>query len=291
MANPGSIPKVRNTVKWYHQFIALPLQGMSALNLGPLGGENSISTVIEAVLAKKKGQTIDFELSKSDHFFVQQLTKAGLPDEMIEYRELNHLAQEEIWRRWGHQNLGVVWVGAGVFTLTHPLLAQRKQSDWHFWTDASPKIVADARQAFQEIHQRMAVDLAQSVRLPQDFNQLNRAIQLIAPHVSHLVFNGYGVTYALTASENYEWLSKLVLPPGLDVSFIFNSPGQALPTLPAVMAAFHRQRMMYYKREDIEGLFAAAVPGSRIVWSKPRLETRNKIWETWIIHAPAHTRQ
>jgi hypothetical protein len=57
------------------------------------------------------------------------------------------------------------------------------------------------------------------------------------------------------------------------------------------MAAFHRQRMMYYKREDIEGLFAAAVPGSRIVWSKPRLETRNKIWETWIIHAPARTRQ
>ena len=99
MANPTSIPKVRNTVKWFHQLIALPLQGMSALNLGPLGGENSISTVIEAVLAKKKGQSIDFELSKSDQFFVQQLTKAELPDEMIEYRELNHLAQEEIWRR------------------------------------------------------------------------------------------------------------------------------------------------------------------------------------------------
>jgi hypothetical protein len=77
------MPKARNTVKWYHQLIALPLQGMAALNLGPLGGENNISTVIEAILAKKKGQTLDFELSKSDRFFVQQLTKADLPDEMI----------------------------------------------------------------------------------------------------------------------------------------------------------------------------------------------------------------
>ena len=264
---------------------------MSALNLGPLGGENSISTVIEAVLAKKKGLTIDFELSKSDQFFVQQLTKAELPDEMIEYRELNHLAQGEIWRRWGHQNLGVVWVGAGVFTLTHPLLAQRKKSDWHFWTDASPNIVADARQAFQEIHQQMAVDLTQSVRLPQDFKQLNHAIQLVAPHVSHIVFNGYGVTYALTAAENYKWLSGLDLPPGLDLSFIFNSPGPVLPTLPGVMAAFHGQRMMYYTYEDIEALFAAALPGSSIVWSKPRQETRNKIWETWIIHASVDERQ
>jgi hypothetical protein len=291
MANQTSMPKARNTVKWYHQLIALPLQGMAALNLGPLGGENNISTVIEAILAKKKGQTLDFELSKSDRFFVQQLTKADLPDEMIEYRELNHEAQEEILRRWGHQNLGVIWVGAGVFTLTHPMLARRKKSDWHFWTDASPKIVADARQAFQEIHQQMAVDLTQSVRLPQDFNQLNLAIQLVAPHVSHIVINGYGVTYALTPTENFEWLSGLELPPGLDLSFIFNSPGSALPPLPGIMAAFHRQRMMYYEYDDIETLFAAALPGSRIVWTKPRTETRNKLWETWIIHVSADERQ
>jgi hypothetical protein len=291
MANQASIPKGRNTVKWYHHVMALPLQALAGLNLGPLGGENNISTVIETVLAKNKGQSIDFKLSKSENFFLQQLTKAAPPNEVIEYRELNHLAQEEVWRRWGNQNLGVIWLGAGVFNLDHPLLAQRKTLDWHFWTDASPKIVTDARQAFEEIHQKIAVNLTQSVRLPKDFAQINRAIQIIAPHVSHLVFNVYGVSYALTAKENYEWLSQLVLPPGLDVSFIFNSPGLVLPTAPGVAAAFHGQRMMYFERVDINALFAAAIPGSQIVWSKPRQDTRNKMWETWIIHAPAATRK
>jgi hypothetical protein len=48
--------------------------------------------------------------------------------------------------------------------------------------------------------------------------------------------------------------------------------------------------MMYFEREDINALFAAAIPGSHIVWSKPRQDTRHKMWETWIIHAPAAAR-
>jgi hypothetical protein len=49
------------------------------------------------------------------------------------------------------------------------------------------------------------------------------------------------------------------------------------------MAAFHNQKMIYYTLADIEALFKAAVPGSEVVWHKPRAETREKRWETWLI--------
>ena len=45
---------VPDAVKWYHHLLALPLRGLSKMNVGPFGGENSISVVIETVLAKTK---------------------------------------------------------------------------------------------------------------------------------------------------------------------------------------------------------------------------------------------
>ena len=63
-----------------------------------------------------------------------------------------------------------------------------------------------------------------------------------------------------------------------------------LPTAPDtvkwyhhIMAAFHKQRMVYYERSHIEALFEAALPGCEIVWEKPKEQTRNKVWETWLI--------
>ncbi|HEX6387106.1 MAG TPA: hypothetical protein VF177_20770 [Anaerolineae bacterium] len=262
------------------------------MNIGPLGGENSISAVIETVIARKKGHDVNFPLSKSDQFFVQQFTQSDPPDEMIEYRELNHAAQNEIIRRWGNQRLGVIWLGAGVFTLEHPLLEERKQRDWHVWTDASPRIVESALKRFNELHQHDQLGkLSRGITLPYDVEQLNQVIDFLAPNVSHIVIFGYGVTYALTARENYQWLSRLRLPENLDVSFVFNSPGAAIPLLPGVMAAFHQQRMVYYDSSDIAALFAAALPGSEIIWEIPREQTRNKLWGTWLILSPARTRQ
>lgn len=277
-----------DTIKWYHHVLSLPLRAFSALNVGPLGGENSISAVIEAVLARQKGQPVDFQLSKTDQFFAAQLTNSGVPDEMIEYRELSHEAQQEILRRWGGRRLGVVWLGAGVFTLEHPLLAERKPADWHVWTDASPKVVADALQVFQQFQRQNELgNLAQNITLPQDISPLNQIIQFVGAQVDHIIIFGYGVTYALTVAENYEWLSRLNLPDGIEVSFVFNSPGAAIPLLPGVMASFHQQRMVCYQESHIASLFQQAVPHSEIIWQRPREETRNKLWATWLIHAPA----
>lgn len=286
------VPEAPDTIKWYHHTVAVPLRLLSSLNLGPLGGENSIAAVIETVIAKKKGQAITFSLSKSDQFFVEQFTKTEPPDEMIEYRELNHQAQEEIIRRWGDQRLGVIWLGAGVFTLEHPLLAERQQRDWHVWSDTSPRIVESALKRFNELRQHEQLGkLSRGITLPQDVAQLNQVIDFLAPNVSHIVIFGYGVTYALTAEENYQWLSRLRLPENLDVSFVFNSPGAAIPLLPGVMAAFHQQRMVYYDTSNISGLFAAAVPGSEIIWEIPREQTRNKLWGTWLILSTADKRR
>lgn len=292
MNTSSPIPKVPDTIKWYHHTAAAPLRLLSSLNIGPLGGENSISAVIETVIAIKKGQKITFSLSKSDQFFVQQFTKSDPPDEMIEYRELSHQAQNELIRRWGDQRLGVIWLGAGVFTLEHPLLAQRQQRDWHVWSDASPRIVESALKRFNELQDTQQLGkLSRGITLPYDVEQLNQVIEFLAPNVSHIVIFGYGVTYALTAEENYRWLSQLCLPQNLDVSFVFNSPGAAIPFLPGVMAAFHRQRMVYYDRAAIARLFNTALPGSEIIWEVPREQTRNKIWSAWLILSRAATRQ
>lgn len=277
-----------NSVKWYHQVPAWLLRGLSGLNIGPLGGDNSISAIIEAVLARKKGNPVDFELSKTETFFVTQLTQQTIPDSMIEYRELNHAVQNEILQRWSEQVLGVIWIGAGVFTLEHPLLTHRKPNDLHVWSDASPKIVQEARVLFDEMRRRAAtVNLSYNIELPQEVDKLNRCVNFLAQqNVEHIIIQGYGLTYALTASENFEWLSKLSRPQGKQLSLVFNAPGPKLPYLPGVMAAFHQQRMVCYERRHIEALFQAAMPGSQIVWTIPRAQTRNKEWETWLIQAP-----
>jgi hypothetical protein len=285
------LPHTPDAIKWYHQLAATPLKGLAALNLGPLGGENSISAVIEAVLAHKRGEPVSFEMSKSDRFFTEQFTKQDPPDEMIEYRELSHLVQNEILERWGDQRLGIIWVGAGVFTLAHPLLAEERQSDWHIWSDALPRVVESALYKFKQLQEKQKLGkLSQSIELPQDINQLNDSISYLEPVVDHLIIFGYGVTYALTIDENYQWLSKLKLPAHMDVSFVFNGPAKALPFFPALMAAFHDQRMVYYTLADIKALFQAAVPGSEVVWHKPRSETRNNMWETWLIYSEANAR-
>lgn len=278
------LPDTPDTIQWYHHLASTPLKALSAVNLGPLGGENSISAVIEAVLAHKRGEPVNFELSKSDQFFTKQFTKQDPPDEMVEYRELSHLVQKEILNRWGNKRLGVIWIGAGVFTLEHPLLAERDLVDWHIWTDAQPRVVESALQKFNHLNESQKTGkLSQNITLPHDIELLNNAIEFVSPNVDHVVIFGYGVTYALTIQENYHWLSQLELPLDNDVSFVFNGPGERIPFLPGVMAAFHNQRMVYYTLSDIQALFEAAVPGSEVVWHKPRTETRNKLWETWLI--------
>ncbi len=288
MTMPSSLPETKDTVRWYHKLLALPIRLLTALNLGPFGGDSSVSAVIEAALALRKGEAVDFELSKSDRFLVEKTANVDI-DELKEYRELNHAVQEEILRRWSDKILAVVWIGAGVFTLEHPLLAKRKTQDWHIWTDAEPKIVRSAEATFNEMLKRgAAAGLSYHVMLPQDVETLNKVTSFVTQYgVEHLVIFGYGVSYALTMQENYEWLSKLKLPDEIDVSFVFNSPGPKPRFVGALMAAAHRQRVVYYERQHIEALFQATIPGSEIVWSVPREQTRHKVWEVWLIHRSA----
>lgn len=282
------LPNSPSMVKWYHHLAALPVKTMAAVNWGPFGGENSISAVIETVLAKEKGEEVNFDLSKSDRFIVEQFEKQGPPDDVVEYRELNHRAQEEILKRWGKKRLGVIWIGAGVFTLEHPLLANQKMGDWHVWTDASPRIVQSALGTFNELQERQQMGkLSQSIILPPDIVKLNEIIEFISPHIEHLSIFCYGISYSLTMAENYQWLSQLKLPDDIGVSFVFNGPGPTLPFLPSLLAAFHNQKMIYYTLSDIEALFQATVPGSEVVWLSPRAETRHKRWETWLISVKA----
>lgn len=284
----SALQPVEDLVKGYHKAPALLLRGLASLGIGPFGGENSVSAVIEALLALKKGQALGFELSKTDSFFVKQLiNKEDIADLVIEYRELNHAAQQEVLDRWGSQTLGVIWVGAGVFTLEHPLLGQRKPADLHMWTDAHPKIVIEARAVFDEMKRRNEeINLSYNITLPQDIDKLNHCVEFsIDQGMDHIVLQVYGVNYALTMAESYQWLSQLHRPRRQDISVIFNAPG-SLAFMPGVLAAFNQQRMVAYERGDIASLFEATMPGSEIVWTIPSTQTRNKYWETWLIHIP-----
>lgn len=288
----SALLEAQNVIKWYHHVPASLLRGLTAFNIGPFGGDNSISAVIEAVLLRQKGKSVDYELSKTEAFFVKQLSQQqAMLDIMIEYRELNHAAQNEILRRWKEQVLGVIWIGAGIFTLEHPLLINRKPDDLHVWSDVNPKVVQEARMLFDEMRQRAAsVNLSYNIELPQEVDKINRCIDFLVEHgVEHIIIQGYGFTYALAVPENFAWLSKLTRPQGKDMSLVFNAYAPEISFLPGVMAAFHQQAMFCYEKRHVEALFQAAMPGSEIVWTIPRTETRGKEWETWLIHAPAQS--
>ena len=252
--------------------------------MSPIGGENSISAVIEAVLARQKGIKLGFPLSKTDEFFVNQLARKGIPDPMLEYRELSHKAQQELLTYRKDEPMGVIWLGAGVFTLTHPLIAQRRSQDWHLWSDKSPKIVQEAKEVFEDTRPKHSTaPHTHEINLPEDIDRLNDWIKILQTNIKRLVIFGYGVFYALTYEENAQWLKKLVLPTGMDVYFVLNSPGRKIPMLPGMMAAFHKQRMVYYNTESIRLLFDECIPNCEIIWKIDREDTRNKTWGTWIL--------
>ncbi|HVO68716.1 MAG TPA: hypothetical protein VMT24_01640 [Aggregatilineaceae bacterium] len=284
------LPAGKDAIRWYHHLLALPLRGLSATNVGPLGGENSISAVIEAILATQQGHSVDFPLSKTETFFVNTLTAPGHPpaDPLVEYRALNHAAQREVLRRWINKPLGVIWLGGGVFTLDHPLIATCKPDDWHIWTDANPKVVQAAQQMFDKMHHRAAHNnIAHNIILPQDIDKLNNIIYFLADEgVEHIVIQAYGLFYVMTMKENFQWMSRLARPKGVEMSFIFNSLTKNVQLMPGVLAAFHHQRMVYYERSHIEALLREVVPGSEIVWSIPREQTQYGP-ETWLIYARA----
>lgn len=287
---PATIAPNRNSIRWYHHLLAIPLKLLSALNLGPFGGENSISAIIEAILAKKKGQEVDFPLSKTEKFFVKMLLSPSAPplEQLTTYRDLNHRAQKAVIDLWGKKPLGVIWVGGGVFTLDHPLISSSQVNDWHIWTDANPKVIASARAKFDELRQKTALHSgAFNIALPQDIDKLNENIRFLASKkVERIIIQAYGLLYVMTMEENLEWLSKLERPQGIDIAFIVNSMPVHIDGGPAVMAAFHDQRMVYYHRSHVESLFGKYFPGSEIVWSIPGDDTSYGI-ETWLINVPA----
>ena len=132
------------------------------------------------------------------------MTKGDISDDLVEYRELNHAVQEEILRRWGQQKLGVIWLGAGVFTLEHPLLQNWKENDWHIWTDKSPKVVASALTKFQEMQERLG-KLSRSITLPHEMGYLNEAIEFVSQYVESPHHFGLRVLRTLC------WLRKICI--------------------------------------------------------------------------------
>ena len=291
MSQTPAKPIAVDTIAWYHHLLATPIKFLDLINLSPIGGENSISAVIEAVLARKKGIKLGFPLSKTDEFFVNQLTRSAIPDPMIEYRELSHKAQEELLTYRGNESLGVIWLGAGVFTLAHPLIAQRRSHDWHLWSDKSPKIIQDAKEVFEETRPKHSTaPHTYEINLPEDIARLNEWIKIMKANVKRLVIFTYGVFYALTYEENVQWLKKLSLPASMDVYFVMNSPGKKIPTLPGMMAAFHKQRMVYYNTESIQQLLDECIPNCELSWKIDREDTRNNTWGTWIFKSGGGSR-
>ncbi len=280
-------PELENFVKWYHQLAALPMRALATLKIGPFKEEPSLSAIIEAILAAKRNEEVGYQLTGAERMFAKALTNRGIPDEVIEYRELSHEVQREILNRWGKQRLGVIWIGAGVFTLSHPLLANSKPEDWHIWSDAHQRVVSAAQELYQKVKARSQQgELIAEIILPDDVQALNRSIALMEPDVDHIIIFGYGVTYALTYQENYQWLKYLALPENKPASFVFNAPAKPIPFGAGITAATHRQRMMHYTREAIESLFRQTILGSKIIWEKPAEQTRTGAWETWLIHRP-----
>ncbi|MEL7534521.1 MAG: hypothetical protein AAFN10_24660 [Bacteroidota bacterium] len=281
----SEIPKGLDTVKPLHKMSALPLKLLNSINIGPLGGDNAISVIIETVLAKKRGEEPEYDLSKTERFFVNQLAKTDIPPQVVDYRAISIEAQEELLSRFGHETLGIIWIGAGVFTLAHPLMSKNQDNNWHIWTDSSPRVVHSALKAFSKMQNKNKVaKLSHTIELPQDGPRLNDWIRFLSDHVDRIIVMGYGVNYALTPAENHQWLqaidqSSLNLP----LHFVFNSPAEKIKFLPGLIAAFHNQRMVYYTRDDIERLFRASFPEARIAWEKKRSESDSKVWEAWII--------
>lgn len=272
-----------DAVNSIHKAMAWPLRALSRRNIGPFGGDNTISVVIEAVLAKKRGEDPDVSLSKTDQFFVKQLTGRAIPDVVMEYRELNHEAQLEILRLRSRSALTTIWLGAGAFTLRHPLLAQRRPADWHIWTDKDPKVFKQAFTVFEEMRKRKGIkDIPYEISLPGQVDRLNDWIKMAADQSDQILLNTYGLFYVFTLEENQDWLKRLVIPPNKKVWLIANSPGAKLPFMAGTMAAFHHQRMMHYQTEHIDALIQDAFPEAKLLWDRPRHSTRNKVWATWL---------
>lgn len=262
---------------------------MASANLGPFSREMSISALLEALLANRNGETLDFELSKSEKFLFEQMKDVKEVDELQEYREINIEAQEEILKRWGSQKLGVIWLGGGMVTPNYPLLANPKPDDWHFWTDTDPKVVKTSQALFQKMKEvGKANGLSYDITLPQDIDKLNRIVQFLVNHgCEHLIFQCFGFIYVLTPQENYNWLSRLDLPPHLEVSFNVNASNERLGFPARFTAAAHNQRMMAYGREGMLQLFQASIPNTAIVWETDNSKRTFRAWDGWIIHRPA----
>ena len=236
-------PIAVDTIAWYHHLLSSPIKFLDLINLSPIGGENSISAVIEAVLVAQKGIKLGFPLSKTDEFFVKQLTRRGIPDPMIEYRELSHKAQQQLLTYRGDEALGVVWLGAGVFTLSHPLISQRRSQDWHLWSDKSPKIVQDAKEVFEETRPKHSTaPHTHEINLPEDVERLNDWIKIFQPNVKKMVIFGYGLFYALTYQENARWLKKIGSPHRYGCLFRIEFPREKNPFASRLNGSFSQAK-------------------------------------------------
>jgi hypothetical protein len=263
------LPDVKDNVYWYHKVMAVPVKVMTALGIGPFGGTLATSAILEKLIAHQKGEDIELELSKSETFVLAQIEKEDDLSAILEYRDTNMQLQDETLRRWGDENLGVIWIGAGLITPHYPLFEKRKPNDWHFWTDKHPKVVKTAEDVFNEMRMAGAsAGLSYDVFLPRDVEKINRIIQFAVDRgCTHLVFNCYGFIYALTPQENYEWLRQLKIPAGIDAIFIVNAPNERLLPVARRTAAIVDQRMMAYSKEDMKQLFKAAIPDAEHVWT------------------------
>jgi len=63
MTQAVNLPPTEPVVTPLHRFMGTPIRLMSALNIGPFGGENSISSVIEALVLYKRGTPLNYELT------------------------------------------------------------------------------------------------------------------------------------------------------------------------------------------------------------------------------------
>lgn len=275
-----------DTIRWYHRALAAPLRTLADRELGPFGGGWSLPAIIEGTVQHDRGvHDFGHPLSDTEQVMVGWLSHR-LPAELVEYRDLSHEVQRVILDRYGEEPLTVIWVGAGVFTLHHPLVSRARPDDRHLWTDATAEVALTSGRALDLRPGRPPVD-RKPVKLPEDVGLLNQWIERLTGGPKRLVIFAYGVGFTLTPEQNHEWLSRLEIPADVDCLIVFNSPGPDLPLWSGVMAAFCGQRMVHYPDSDVGALFARAVHGSEVVWHRPRETTTTGEWGTWLFERPA----
>ncbi|MGF1506643.1 MAG: hypothetical protein ACFB51_16140 [Anaerolineae bacterium] len=283
----SELPTVEAVIKPIHYFMVRPIQWMDRTSFGPFGGGFSISPIIEAAIQYLDGQEVTVPLTDTERFMFNRLKDSPGTRQLIDYRGTQFAIQEKVLELYGDDDMGVIWIGAGIVSDRYPLISNRKPGDIHVWTDKKLRLVETAKPMFQEMKDRLSeIAVFQDLMLPDDIDTLNKTMHFFENiGIKHIIISLLGVMYAMTPEENYEWLRQLYVPPGTKLSFMLSSVSRTLSMPGKVSGAIDNQPAYHYDKADVEAIWKRGLGRGSVVHTIPR--TENVAWETWLYHVPA----